>query len=46
METRERRWYIIVCYLATDITFTIESVITELKERPWGLELLVAVDLN
>ena len=44
--TGERQWYIIKCYLATDNTLTIESVIAALKKRPWGLELLVTGKLN
>ena len=46
LATRDRRWYIIGCYLSPDDTSTIESVVAALKERPWGAELLVAGDLN
>ena len=46
MVTGERRWYIIGCYLATNNTLTIESIVTALKERPQGLELLAAGELN
>ena len=42
----EQRWYIIVCYLAPDNTLTIESVVTALRERPWGAELLVVGNFN
>ena len=42
----ERRWYIVVCYLALDNTLTIESVVAAIKERPRGAELLVAGDFN
>ena len=46
LATGERRWYIVVCYLAPDNTLTIESVVAALKERPCGAELLVAGDFN
>ena len=46
METGERRWYIIGCYLYPDNTSTIESVVAALKDRPRGAELLVSGDLN
>ena len=46
METGERRWYIVGCYLAPYDTSTIESVFAALKECPWGAELLVAEYLN
>ena len=46
METGERRWYIIVFYLAPNNTLMIESVVAALKERPQVAELLVAGDLN
>ena len=46
METWERRWYIIGCYLTPDNTTTIESVVTDLKERPRCAKLLVAGDFN
>ena len=46
MATGEQRWYIIGCYLALEDTSTIEIVITVLKKRPRGLELLVVGDLN
>ena len=36
MDIGERRWYIIGCYLAADDAFTIERVITSLRERPRG----------
>ena len=32
LATGERRWYIVVCYLARDDTLTIESVVAALKE--------------
>ena len=41
-----RWWYIMGCYLAPDDTSTIESVVSALKERPQGTELLVAGDFN
>ena len=46
MDTGERRWYIIGCYIAPDYISMIESVVAALKERPWGSELLVTGDLN
>ena len=46
LETGERRWYIVECYLALDNTWRIESVIAALKERPRGAELLVAEDFK
>ena len=46
MTTGERRWYIMGCYLVPDNTSTIESVVTAIKERPRGAELLVAGDFN
>ena len=42
----ERRRYIMGCYLAPDNTSTIESVVTALKARPRGAELLVVGDFN
>ena len=44
--TRERKWYIIGCYLAPNDTLMIESVVAALKERPWGAKLLVVGYLN
>ena len=46
LATGERRWYIIGCYLAPNYTLMIESVVTEIKERPWVDELLVEGDLD
>ena len=46
LATGERRWYIIVFYLAPNNTLMIESVVAALKERPQVAELLVAGDLN
>ena len=46
LETGERRWYIVGCYLAPDDTLTIERVVDALRERPKGAELLVTGDLN
>ena len=46
LETGARRWYIVGYYLAPDNTSTIERVIEALRERPKGVELLVAGDLN
>ena len=46
METGERRWYIVGCYLAPDSTLTLESAVAALKERPRGIKLLVAGDFN
>ena len=46
LETGGHQWYIIVCYLASDNTSTIESVVAVLKERPRGAELLVVGDLD
>ena len=46
LETGDCLWYIIRCYLVPDNTSTIESVVTALKERPRGAELLVAGDFN
>ena len=46
LATGVRQWYIIGCYLALDDTFTIESVVSALKERPKGTTLVVAGDLN
>ena len=46
MVTEAPRWYIVVCYLASKDTSTIERVIEVLKERPKGTELLVAGDIN
>ena len=34
------------CYFVPDNTWTIESVVAALKERPWGAKLLVAGDFN
>ena len=46
MATGERRWYILVCYLALNNTSTIESFVTALKERPRGAKLMVEGDFN
>ena len=46
LETGEQRWYIVGCYLAPNITSTVESVVTALKERPRGARFLVAGDFN
>ena len=41
------RWrYIIGCYLAPKDTSTTERVVAALKERPWGVTLMVAGELN
>ena len=40
--TGARRWYIVGCYLAPDYTSTIERFVEALRERPMGVELLVA----
>ena len=42
----ERWWYIVGCYLTHDDTSTIDSVVSALKERPRGAELLVVGDFN
>ena len=42
----ERRWYIIICYLATDDTSTIDSPVIALREHPQGSELLVVGEFN
>ena len=46
METGKGRWYIVGYYLAPNDTLTIKSVVTALKQRPRGAELLVAGDYN
>ena len=46
LATGARRWFIVVCYLAPDKTSTIERVVEALRDRPNGVELLVAGDLN
>ena len=46
MAMGEQQWYIIGCYLAPEYTFTIESVVADLKERLLGTELLVAGKIN
>ena len=46
LATGERRWYIVRYYLAPDDTSMIKSVVTALKERLRGAELLVAGDFN
>ena len=46
LETGEQRCYIIVCYLTSDDTLTIESVVAALKEFPRGVELLMEGDLR
>ena len=40
------RWYIVGCYVAPDNTWTIESVVAALKERPMGAKLLVVGYFN
>ena len=46
LATGEQQWYILGCHLAPNDTSTIESVVTALKERPRGAELLVAGYFN
>ena len=46
LETGARQWYIVGCYRAPDNTSTIERAVESLRERPKGVELLVAGDLN
>ena len=46
MAMGERRWYIVGCYLTPNNNLTMEIVVTVLKERPLGDELLVAGDFN
>ena len=46
LATGERRWYIVGCYFDPDDTLTIERVFKALRERPKGVELLVAGDIN
>ena len=46
LATGERRWYFVGCYLASDDTLTIESVVATLKERPRGAKLLVVGDFS
>ena len=46
LETGGRQRYIIGCYLSSDDTSTVESVVAALKECPQGSELLVAGDFN
>ena len=46
LATGARWWYIIGCYLASDDTSTIESVVAALKDQPRGTALIVAGDLN
>ena len=46
METGERRWHILGCYLAPDETSKVESVVSALKERTQGLKLLVTGNFN
>ena len=46
LETGERRWYIVGCYLFPNDTLMIDSVIDTLKELPRGAELLVTGDFN
>ena len=41
-----QRWYIVVFYLAPDNTLTIKRVVEALRERPKGVELMVAGNLN
>ena len=46
LATRERRWYIVGCYLAPNDILTIESIVAALKEEPRGAKLLGARDIN
>ena len=46
LETGERRWYIVGCYLIPNNISKIKSVVAAPKERPRGAELLVAGDFN
>ena len=46
MATGGRRWYIVGCYLASDDTSMLESVVVALKELLRGAELLAVGDFN
>ena len=46
MEARERRWYIVGCYLVPGDGTTIRDVEAALVEKPRGAEMIVAGDLN
>ena len=46
LETGERRWYIISCFLAPNDTLKIENAAAALKDLPRGAKVLVAGDLN
>ena len=42
----ERRWYIVVCYLAPGDGTMIRDVEVAMAEKLRGIDLIVAVDLN
>ena len=46
MATGERRWYIVGCYLASNDTSMIESVVVALKELLRGAELFAVGGFN
>ena len=46
LETGERRWYIVGCYLAPGNGTKIRDVEAEMAERPRVTELIVAGDFN
>ena len=46
LETGERRWYIVGCYLALGDRATIQDVETSMNSLPRGTELIVVWDIN
>ena len=46
IETGERHWYILICYMVPGNGVKIWDVGEEMEGRPMGAELIVAGDLN
>ena len=46
LDTGRKRWNIRGCYITPDDSLTIEDIITAIRRRSHGSELLVSDDLN
>ena len=46
LESGDRWWYIVGCYLAPDDASTIEDIVAAISKRPWGAALLAVGDFN
>ena len=44
--TGRRKWHVVGCYIALSNALTIEYVTADIKDQPYGAELLVARNFN